>query len=240
MTMEDINCDIAHILQNRDFNVLQNLVTHYYNFRIKLAAKVEDATAYEIECKEKRTLSLNKISELQQEIERLKSEIDATKLQQKILDKKILNASKQQEKLKEEVDNAKTKRDSLSLEMIDLNQESEKRKENKILTWNAIKRACHIYKQYLDFRIDLLDPKEYERVQISFFTHNEDFCNKYFVRLINSNNQWRVEEIQPMLKTEYFNDFKGIVDFSTQSEIIDITAFLCKLRHIFVKYYLNI
>lgn len=67
-------------------------------------------------------MRINKISELQQEIEYLKSEIDATKLQQKIVDKKNFNVVKQQEKLQEEVEDAKLKRDNISLEMIDLQQ----------------------------------------------------------------------------------------------------------------------
>lgn len=48
-----------------------------------------------------------------------------------------------------------------------------------------------------------------------------------------------VEQIQPILKIEHLNDFKGIIDFSKQSEISDVIAFLCKLRHIFVKHYLT-
>ncbi|XP_015436709.1 PREDICTED: uncharacterized protein LOC107192043 [Dufourea novaeangliae] len=235
--MEEFHCDIAHILQNRDFTVLQKLLSHSNNFRAKISAKIEDTITHEIECKEKRTLHVNRISELKQEIDSLKSEIDATKLQQKIVDKKIFNAIKQQEELKEKVNNEKSKRDSLCIEMVDLQQESEKRRENKILTWNAIKRACHIYKQYLDVHVQLLDTKECEHIRISFFTHNEDLNNKYFVNLYNSSNQWKVEEVQPEFKKEDFDDFKGIVDFSAQSEIFDITAFLCKLRHIFIKCY---
>lgn len=75
-----------------------------------------------LECIEKIAQSGNKILELEQEVESLKSDIDATKLQQKIIDKKITNAIKQQEKLEEEVNNAKVKRDSLSVEIVDLRE----------------------------------------------------------------------------------------------------------------------
>ncbi|KOC69543.1 hypothetical protein WH47_05486 [Habropoda laboriosa] len=237
--MEEFDCDIAHILENRDFNVFGKLSSLCSNFRKKIAAKVENAIEYEIQCMQKRTQSANKISELQQEVENLKSEIDATKLQQKIVDKKIINAVKQQEKLKEEVHDAELKRDSLTLEMVDLQQESEKRKEHKILTWNAIKRVCQIYKQYLDFHIRLINNKEHEQIKISLFIKDTATRDKYFVVLVHSNNQWKVEEIQPMLKAEHLSNFKGIVDFSKESEISNINAFLCKLRHVFLKYYLN-
>ncbi|XP_076643768.1 uncharacterized protein LOC143353998 [Halictus rubicundus] len=239
MTMDDLKCEISHILQNRDFTVLESWASHCYNYRAKIGAKVNDEILYGTEITENRAARVSQISELQQKIARLKSETDATRLQQKIVDKKISNTSKQCTILKEEVDNAKSKRDNLSLEMIDLNQECEKRKENKILLWSAIKRACHVYKEHLHIRISLLDSQEHERVQISFFIHNADLNDKYFVRLINSNDQWKVEEIRPTLKKEHFSDFKGIINSSEESEIVDITAFLCKLRHIFIKNYLN-
>ncbi|XP_076665233.1 uncharacterized protein LOC143367374 [Andrena cerasifolii] len=239
MMMEELSCDIAHVLQNRDFSVLQKLVSYCYSIRAKIAAKVADAATYEIECSENRTLSVNKISELQQTIESLKSEIDATKLQQKIVDKKISNAIKREEELREEINNTKLKRDDLSIEMVDLQQEYERKKEQKLLTWNAIKRACHTYKQYLDTHVHVIEDKECDHIKISFFIHDNVAPDKYFVYLFKSNNQWKVEKIQPALEAEHLNDFKGIVDFYKQSEISDVTLFLCRLRHIFLKYYLN-
>nr|XP_033331092.1 uncharacterized protein LOC117223074 [Megalopta genalis] len=239
MAIEDFNCDISLILQNRDFTVLESLLSYSKSIHGKIAAKVKDAIAYKIECKEKRAVSINRIIELQQQSEILKSEIDASKLQQKIVDKKISNATKQLGILIEKVDNAKSRRDGLSLEIVDLQQEHEQRNEQKVLLWNAIKRACHAYKNYLDFCIYFPDGKDYEHVQISFFTNNKNLTNEYFARLTNSNNQWKVEEIQPTLKKEHYKNFKGIVDFSTESEIVDITLFLCKLRDVFVMHYLN-
>ncbi|CAK9810121.1 hypothetical protein ANTQUA_LOCUS6310 [Anthophora quadrimaculata] len=237
--MEELNCDIAHVLQNRDFSVLQKLLSLCYNLRANITAKVEDVNAYELQCIEKRIQNVNKISELQQEVENLKSEIDATKLKQKIVDKKIINAIKQQEILKEEIQNEKLKKENLALEMVDLQQESEKRKEHKIATWKAIKHACHAYKQYLDFCIHLINNKECEQIKISFFINDSSTKDKYFVLLAHSNNQWKVEEMQPMLKTEHWSNFKGIVDLSKESEILNITAFLYKLRHTFLEYYIN-
>lgn len=45
--MEELNVDIVHVLQTRDFSVLQKLIPYLYDFRAKIAAKVEDASAYE-------------------------------------------------------------------------------------------------------------------------------------------------------------------------------------------------
>lgn len=240
--MEEFSLDIAYVMQSREFSVLQKLVSNCYNFREKIASKVEDATAYEIEYMDKKTQNANKILELQQEIENVKSEMDAVKLQQKVVMKKFSTAVKQQDKLKYEIDNEKLKRDNLTLEIVDLQQESEKRKEHKIAKWNAIKHACYYYKQHLDFSIHLIDNKEQEReqIKISFFIHNPDTKDKYFVCLTNYDNTYRVETIEPVLKKEYLRELKGIVDFSKQSEISDVTVFLCKLRYIFVKYYLNL
>lgn len=46
--MEEFNIDIAHVLQNRDFSIIQKLKSYYSNIQTKIAAKVEDATTYKI------------------------------------------------------------------------------------------------------------------------------------------------------------------------------------------------
>lgn len=47
MTMNEFDCDVAHIIQNRDFSVLQKLMLYCSNSRAKIAVKVKDATVYE-------------------------------------------------------------------------------------------------------------------------------------------------------------------------------------------------
>lgn len=117
-----MKCDISYVLQSGDFTVLQSLMSQCYNFRAKIAAKIEEANAYEVECAERKSIQARKISDLQEEIERLKAEIDVAKLEQKIIDKKIMNAVKQEEDLKLEVENAIAERDNLSLQIVDLQQ----------------------------------------------------------------------------------------------------------------------
>lgn len=160
------------------------------------------------------------MSELQQEIGTTKSDIDNIILQQKVTDKKISNAIKSQEDLKDQLENAKVQRETLSLEMVDLQLgmclvfldrklfsiallqlnllllrsdvlEIEERKRKKILQWDAIKRACNIYKVNLDIHINLQEEKDCQYVKISFFTHNEATKDKYFVQLSCSDNHWR-------------------------------------------------
>lgn len=46
--MEEFNIDIAHVLQNRDFSIIEKLKSYYSNIQTKIAAKVEDATTYKI------------------------------------------------------------------------------------------------------------------------------------------------------------------------------------------------
>lgn len=69
--------------------------------------------------------------------------------------------------------------------------ESKKRKEEKLLKWKSIKCACQTYKQYLDFRIRLINSKEQEQIKVSFFINDTDIKDEYFVLLLNHNDQWK-------------------------------------------------
>lgn len=66
--------------------------------------------------------------------------------------------------------------------------EVEERKKKKILQWDAIKRACNIYKVHLDVYISLQEDEDCQFIKISFFTNNEETKNKYFVQLSYSDN----------------------------------------------------
>lgn len=74
------------------------------------------------DCDEKKSIKNEKVLELQQEIDTIQSDLDATMQQQKIIDKKINNVTKLQESLKDELDNFRMQRDDLSLEIVDLNE----------------------------------------------------------------------------------------------------------------------
>ncbi|KAK2583504.1 hypothetical protein KPH14_009464 [Odynerus spinipes] len=239
MSIEEYQCDIADVLQNKDFSILQKLSSSCNKFEMYVASKVESATTRASEYTKRMAASTEKISELQQEVEILKSEIDNVKLQQKIVDKKIANIIKQEEKLNNEIPDAKARRDCLSLELVDLKQEIQDRREKKLKNWNAIKRATAIYKSNLNFVINVEENGDFDAVKVLFFRNYESIKDKYYVQLINKDKLWKVKEIHPKLREEHWIDLKGTVDFTNQSQISNVTAFLCLLRVVFLKYYMD-
>lgn len=48
-----------------------------------------------------------------------------------------------------------------------------------------------MYKIYLDIHISLEEEKDYQYIKVSFFTHNKDTKDKYFVQLSHSGNCWK-------------------------------------------------
>ncbi|KAL2717851.1 hypothetical protein V1478_011727 [Vespula squamosa] len=239
MGIEKYECDIAHVLQNGDFSILEKLSSFCCEFEKHVISKVENATAGKNEYSQTKQTNMVKISELQKQVETLKYEIDDIMLKQKIVDKKISNMIKQKEILQKDIAEVKAYRDSLSLELVDLKQEVQDRKEKKRKDWDAIKRATNIYKHNLNFGINIEEKEDYDDVKISFFKNNEDTKDKYYVHLINKDKLWKVKEIQPTLKNEHLIDLKGTVDFTRQSQVSNITAFLCLLRIVFLKYYMD-
>lgn len=228
-----------YLSKNDDHTVLDKWLSSCRMFRQSIDAKIQQGLLYEKDCSRKKSVNTGKMSELQQEIGTTKSDIDNIILQQKVTDKKISNAIKSQEDLKDQLENAKVQRETLSLEMVDLQLEIEERKRKKILQWDAIKRACNIYKVNLDIHINLQEEKDCQYVKISFFTHNEATKDKYFVQLSCSDNHWRVEQIEPRLKKEHLKELSAIKDLSEHSKVSDITLFLCQVRSIFLKHYMK-
>lgn len=240
MNIEELECDLSDALQNDDRSVLKKWIYLCREFRTWVAARIEEELLYEQECIRKRSANDRKISELQREIDKVKSDTEATLLEQKITDKKISNVIKSQERLKDELEKIKIQRDTLSLEMVDLELEMETRKRNKILQWDAIKRACHIYKANLKIHMSLQEEKDCEEVKVSFFTHSAATKNQYFVRLLCCDGHWKVEQIEPMLKREHYNNLPIVTDPSGNPKVSDITLLLCQVRSIFLKYYMKV
>lgn len=59
------------------------------------------------------------------------------------------------------------------------------------MQWDAIKRACNMYKTYLDIHISLEEKEDHQYIKVAFFTHNKDTKDKYFVQLSHSSNCWK-------------------------------------------------
>ncbi|KAG7203621.1 hypothetical protein KM043_013658 [Ampulex compressa] len=237
--MEIQKCDIAYILQNAEFDILTELASYFNEYRVNVNTMLDDATAYETECYEKIKESTQSMVELQKEIETIRIELDECKLEQTIITKKISNAIKQQDELKNEIQDATTQRNDLCTEIVDLEKVYAERKKQKRAKWNAIKLACSIYKDYLDFHLGIKVEKEYEYVKVSFFISDNFAKDKYFLHLLHHKDRWTVEEIQPILSNAHINELKDIGDLSNLSEVLDITAFLCQLRRIFLMYYVK-
>lgn len=239
MDSERFECNLLDAFQNDNYTVLDKWISSCRKFQLSVNAKIEQGLLYEKDCSKKKSVNTGKMSELQQAIATIKSDVDAVVLQQKVTDKKISNAIKSQEDLKDQMENAKVQREALSLEMVDLQLEIEERKRKKILQWDAIKRACNIYKVNLDIHISLQEEKDCQYVKISFFTHNEATKDKYFVQLSCSDNHWRIEQIEPRLKKEHLKELSAIKDSPEHSKVSDITLFLCQVRSIFLKHYMK-
>ncbi|XP_043505823.1 uncharacterized protein LOC122526467 isoform X2 [Polistes fuscatus] len=239
MEIEEYECDMAHVLQNRDFTILDKLSSCSCEFRKNIVSKIANAMADENEYAQTKRSDVVKVSQLKNQVETLKSEMDDVMLKQKIVDKKITNTIKQEEISEKDVAEIKAHRDNLSLELVDLKQEIQERKEKKCNEWNAIKRAINIYKSNLNFGIDIELNEDFDEVKISFFRNYESAKDKYYVNLINEDRLWKIKEIHPTIKEEHLIDLKGTVDFNRQSRISNITAFLCLLRIVFLKYYMD-
>lgn len=150
--------------------------------------------------------------------------------------------------------------------------EVQNRKENKRKNWDAIKRATNIYKNNLNFGINMEDKEDNNDVKVLFFKNNEHTNGKYYVHMIKEDESWKgkrvfvfihryqnqvymqliiertrlilsfcilVKEIQPTLKKEHLIDLKGTVDFTGRSQVSNVPAFLCLLRIVFLKYYMD-
>ncbi|XP_070163038.1 uncharacterized protein [Polyergus mexicanus] len=232
MALEEFKCDILDILENDDYrdSLLKKLETFFWNFRSNVIAKIEKRYLYEKDCSNKKFINATKISELQQKIDTAKSNIDANILQEKVIDKKILDVIKLQDNVKNELEEAKKQKDALSSEIMDLELEIEERKRKKLRQWDAIKRACNIYKENLDMHISLQEEKDCDYIKVAFFTHNDETKDKYFVQLSCSDNCWTVEHCKPKLKKEHFNELTIEQDSFGHSKVADVTLFLFEIR----------
>lgn len=68
--------------------------------------------------------------------------------------------------------------------------EVQNRKEKKRKDWDAIKRATNIYKNNLDFGINMEDKEDNNDVKVLFFKNNEHTNGKYYVHMIKEDESW--------------------------------------------------
>ncbi|XP_014483973.1 PREDICTED: uncharacterized protein LOC106749236 [Dinoponera quadriceps] len=241
MDVEILKCDILQVLQNDDHTILQKWISSCRDFRSRVAAEIEERLLLEADDTKKRSVNAEKISELQQEINTVKSAVDSVVLEEKKVDKQISNAIKSQENLKTESGEMMAQYSALEIEIMDLQIEIDQRKKKKVLQWDAVKRACKIYKMNLDIHINLQEEEDRQYIKFSFFTYlNKDKEDIYFVKLsCKQDDDWRIEEIEPKIKKVYQSQLSSIIDFPEYSKVSDITLFLCQVRNIYLKYFIK-
>ncbi|EFN89807.1 uncharacterized protein LOC105181359 [Harpegnathos saltator] len=239
MDIEILKCDTLEVLQNGDNTILQKWISSCREFRSHVAAKIEEKLSLEADNTKKKSINLEQTTGLQQEINAVESNINNIVPKLKVVDKKISNATKLQENIKTESDEMKAQLETLSLEVLDSQIKIEERKKKKVLTWDALKRACKLYKVNLDIHISLQEEKDCQNVKFSFFTHSKDMQDMYFVQLSCIQDHWKVEQIEPKIKEEHFNQLSSITDFPGYSKVSDIKLFLCQIRNVYLKYYMK-
>ncbi|KAL6258651.1 hypothetical protein P5V15_010604 [Pogonomyrmex californicus] len=233
----NLKCNLFDVFQNNDFSIVQKYTSWSREFRQNVDTKIEQRLLCEKDFTEKKSINAERIKKLEQDINTVKSDINATVLQQNVINKMISNITILKENLNCELIEAKVQRETLLLEMMNLESEIEERQKKKVLQWDAIKRACHCYKKNLDIHISLNEEKDCQYIKISFFIHNEAMKDKYFVQLTCNHNHWKVEQIEPKLRKEHLEKIT-VID-SECSRVSNITLFLCQVRSIFLKHYMK-
>ena len=69
--------------------------------------------------------------------------------------------------------------------------EIEKSKEHLKKQWDALKKACRVYKNVLDVHIDCKMIDHFENVTVTFFWTENPTDKKFYVVLINQSNTWK-------------------------------------------------
>ncbi|KAL0118516.1 hypothetical protein PUN28_009289 [Cardiocondyla obscurior] len=237
MDIEEFKCNLFDVFQKDDYTILNKLISSCQEFRLSVDAKIKQRHLYEKECNEKKSLNVNKMSELQKKIGTIKFDIDKVILEQKLIDKKKSTAIRTQDSLKEELKKGKDQREALSLQMVDLQIEKEERRGKQLLQWDAIKRALRVYKVNLDIHIDLEQTNDCQYIKFSFFKTSQMTKDKYFIQLSCNNNHWKIHQIEPKLKKEHLKEASAYQDSPEHTTVTDITLFLYQIRRIFLKYY---
>ncbi|XP_012282063.1 uncharacterized protein LOC105700620 [Orussus abietinus] len=241
VTMAELDCNIESILEsNEKTEAILKLMTELFSqFTCHLSNVIEEHLSEENEHVRKIAEQAEKIAQLHEQDQDLKSKLNAMQLQQKIVDKKISDKTKYHEQIRNDIEQMKSQKDSFSLEIIDLGQEIEARKKETTARHDALKRACSAYKTYLDFHISLEIVNDQEQVRISFFASETNEDKKFFVDLLSSSDSWKVQQIRPTLENRQWEDLKSVLTASKEFKQSKITAFLCLLRNIFLKHYLK-
>ncbi|XP_015591934.1 uncharacterized protein LOC107266195 isoform X3 [Cephus cinctus] len=233
MIEEYLKHDIESIFQckeNEDFAICQSLRTIYAETRAQLGTVVHECLANKIEYARKSKCIANELPQIHAEVKCLMTNLDDILLQEKVINKKICNIVKQQEDVQIEIERERKQKEKLSLEMVDSQQELEEKKTKMREKWDAIKKACAVFKETLQLHIRLDTIEEEEFIRISFFVNLNIAMDEYthYVDLVHSNNFWKVKKIEPNLELEHEEELIKVVDFKKQLNTVHVTMLLYK------------
>lgn len=155
--------------------------------------------------------------------------MENVKLEQKVVEKRTINAIEETEKIKTETEKIKEEKEKISLELVDLEQgmsfdympknknynyclqiffntEFEKTKLYMKKQWEALKAACKVYKDTLDIRIDLDIIDQVEHITIIFFWSENPTDQTYSALLIHQDDHYRGKLSLHCLLTTYLSN----------------------------------
>lgn len=236
--MELYEIDIRNILEGQvdaEKALSEKLFLASSKINSFIAEKYERHFNLEKEFMKRNTDFKHIIPELNNQILNAEKNGDTKFFNQKRLDNEITKSVNCLDLLKARIEESKKERESLALQVLEKEKELEGKKEEMKADFDALKRACFIYKDKLNMRIrGEFEPNNEEIVVIFFYKKSND---KYCVHLSRDDSIWRVNKIEPDLKDEHRKELNEIVTFSAEAKVNNITAFLCKMRKVFLKHY---
>ncbi|KAL7305819.1 hypothetical protein TKK_0002064 [Trichogramma kaykai] len=243
MTEHDelLSVDLESILLNSDqMNAyIKKLKDNCAKFQKKLEQGVHDTISKSSEHAKQYEYSSNALSRLTHQMDELKTQYERIKTEQKINEKKTSNIIKEVEKAKASIESLNEKHTNVISRIVDLEEEDQKSKDKLKKQWGALKKSYKWYKDILDVHIDSKMIDSVEHVTVTFFWSENPTNHNYFVELINRDNCWKVNKIQPELTVEQKHQLEHVIKFSKQSEVCNVTLLLYELRKFFIKIYLD-
>ncbi|KAF7997936.1 hypothetical protein HCN44_009334 [Aphidius gifuensis] len=233
----DFEEDIEKILLSRETEeaFFKRLCSHTSNFRSELLEYTNKRLDIHNEQKMNHEINKNVKEQLDDDLRNLESSLEKYLLQQKVLNKQISAGKESEENLKKDIEELKIKKEEYALNMVDLERELEENKKSMKKEHNAINMANGIYKEHLNIYIDFEEIDDHDNLKITFFYDKNQDKDSYYIECSNYDSTWKIFNIKPSLKEEHLREIQ--LDFNADYDIHDMTAFLCKIRYIFLKNY---
>ncbi|XP_011504627.1 PREDICTED: uncharacterized protein LOC105367565 [Ceratosolen solmsi marchali] len=239
LVRENVNFEEMLLNDDEMKGYLNKLKESCDNFQAKIDRGILESISKSSECAKRVEKCSESIMQLANQRKELKSGLESCNLKKKVVEKKTICTIKEIERTKADIESIKGKKEKLSLDIIDLQQEYNKTIEYMKKQWDAVKKACFMYKNILDIHIDVSTIGDSEQITVTFFWTENPTDKKFFVVFTHRDDCWRVKKIEPELSAENKYQLNHIVQFSKQSEVANVTLLLCELRTLFIKDYFS-